>query len=365
MTVCSKSYIILSMIDEEKLKNIVSHYGNPYNQTQFPKTSYINDLRDNFREDKEIATAGRLIAKREHGKSSFADISDASGKIQVYLQRDTLKEGYELFKQLDIGDIIGIKGSFFKTRTEEPTILVKEIKLLAKALRPLPEKWHGLKDVETRYRQRYLDLISNPAARDIFWKRSLIINFIRNFFKDSGYIEVDTPILQAIPGGASGAPFVAHYNALDRDVYLRIAPELYLKRLLVGGFDKVFEINKNFRNEGVSVRHSPEFTMLEVYCAYHNYEYMMQVCEQLIPGLVKELTGNFILEYQGKSIDFTPPWPRVSFARLFKQEFDINPEDKQSLVLSKVCGKLNLSLSGLSRTQILNKIGRASCRERV
>jgi len=342
------------MIDLEKLHRISSHYGNPYKNTHFSKPLYIKGILDDFQEDREVSSAGRVIAKREHGKSSFAHISDASGKIQIYLRRDVLKDSYELFKELDIGDIVGVEGGLFKTRTGEPTILVKRLVLLSKSLRPLPEKWHGLKDMEIRYRRRYLDLISNSESRDVFWKRSLIINFIRNFFQDRNYIEVETPMLQSIPGGASGAPFVTHHNSLDIDVYLRIAPELYLKRLLVGGFDKVFEINRNFRNEGISVRHSPEFTMLEAYCAYENYEYMMKICEDLLSNLVKELYHSFILEYQGKEIDFTPPWPRISFAQLFKEEFDINPEDSQDKVLGKICRKLDLSSDELSRTQIIN-----------
>jgi len=342
------------MIDLEKLEKISSHYGNPYKETHFAKYSYIKEILNNFQEGKEVSSAGRIIAKREHGKSSFAHISDASGKIQIYLRKDTLKDSYELFKELDIGDIVGIEGSFFKTKTGEPTIMVKRMVLLSKSLRPLPEKWHGLKDVEIRYRRRYLDLISNPEARDVFWKRSLIVSFIRDFFQKRNYIEVETPMLQSIPGGASGAPFVTHHNSLDIDVYLRIAPELYLKRLLVGGFDKVFEINRNFRNEGISVRHSPEFTMLEAYCAYENYEYMMRICEDLLSSLVKRLYNSFTIEYQGKKIDFTPPWPKVSFSSLFKKEFDVNPDDSQGKVLEKVCGKLNLSSDELSRTQIIN-----------
>ena len=342
------------MISLEKLGKISSRYGNPYKETRFAKASYIRNILDNFQENKEISSAGRIVARRVHGKSSFAHISDASGKIQIYLRKDTLEGSYELFKEMDIGDIAGVQGSLFKTRTGEPTIFVKRLVLLSKSLRFLPEKWHGLKDVEIRYRRRYLDLISNSKSSDVFWKRSLIINFVRDFFQGRDYIEVETPMLQPIPGGASGAPFVTHHNSLDIDVYLRIAPELYLKRLLVGGFDKVFEINRNFRNEGISVRHSPEFTMLEAYCAYKNYEYMMKICEDLLSALVKKLYSSYILEYQSKKIDFSPPWPRISFAHLFKDEFDINPEDAQDKVLEKICKKLDLSSDELSRTQIIN-----------
>ncbi len=342
------------MIDESKLKKISTQYGNPYKETTFLKPEYIKGILEDFREGKEVSTAGRIIAKREHGKSSFAHISDASGKIQIYLKKDILKEYYNLFKELDVGDIIGVKGELFKTKTEERTILVKELRLLSKSLRPLPEKWHGLKDVEIRYRQRYLDLISNEKTREVFWKRSLIISLIREFFSKKGYIEVETPMLQVIPGGASGAPFVTHHNSLDIDVYLRIAPELYLKRLLVGGFDKIFEINRNFRNEGLSVRHSPEFTMLEAYCAYHNYEYMMSLCEELFSFLLDKLYSSYIIKYQDREINFKPPWLRISFAQLFRDEFGVSPNDSKEQVLRKVCKRLNLSLEELSRTQIIN-----------
>jgi len=344
------------MENESKLQEITEKYGNPYQETSFPKASYIKEVVDNYEEGKVLSLAGRIITKRAHGKSSFAHISDISGKIQIYIKLDTVGEDtYNLFKQLDIGDIVGMTGELFKTRTEEITLVVKELKLLSKSLQVLPEKWHGLKDVEIRYRQRYLDLISNPAVCEVFKKRSYIISYIRNYFNSLDYSEVETPILHSIPGGAAGKPFLTHHNANDCDVYLRIAPELYLKRLLVGGFDKVYEINKSFRNEGVSIRHSPEFTMLEAYCAYENYEYMIKLCEDLLSALVKELNnGSYILDYQGKEIDFTPPWTRISFADAFKNEFDIDPADSQEVVLEKICQKLNLSQKKLSRSQILN-----------
>lgn len=344
------------MESELKLQEISKKYGNPYQETMYSKSSYIKETVDNYEEGKALSLAGRLIAKRAHGKSSFAHLSDISGKIQIYIKLDIVGvDTYNLFKQLDIGDIIGIRGELFKTRTEEITLVVKELKLLSKSLQVLPEKWHGLKDVEIRYRQRYLDLISNPQVCEVFKKRSHIIRYIRNYFDKLNYSEVETPILHTIPGGAAGKPFLTHHNANDCDVYLRIAPELYLKRLLVGGFDKVYEINKSFRNEGVSIKHSPEFTMLEAYCAYENYEYMIKICEDLLSALVKELNnGSYILDYQGKEIDFTPPWPRISFADAFKNEFDIDPSDSQEVVLNKICKKLNLSQKKLSRTQILN-----------
>ncbi|UCC94514.1 MAG: lysine--tRNA ligase [Candidatus Omnitrophota bacterium] len=340
-------------MDQEKLSKISQEHGNPFVENSFPKSLSLKEILEGFEENKEVSCAGRLVAKREHGKSGFAHISDWSGKLQIYAQKNTLGDGFGLFKELDIGDIIGVKGKLFTTRTGEYTILVEELKLLAKALRPLPEKWHGLKDVEVRYRQRYLDLISNSQVKDIFVKRSRIISLIRGFFNNMRYIEVETPMLHRIPGGAAGRPFVTHHKATDSDVYLRIAPELYLKRLLVGGMDKVYEINRSFRNEGVSTRHSPEFTMLEAYCAYSNYEYMMKVCEDLFSHLAQELYSSLVVEYQGQRIDFAPPWQRISFAELFKKEFGVKPDEPQDSVLEKVAKKLTLT-KGLTRTQILN-----------
>jgi lysyl-tRNA synthetase class 2 len=338
----------------DKLAKITNEFGSPFRETSFPKTNWAGDILGDYQENKEVTAAGRLIAKRGHGKSSFGHIVDSTGKIQIYAQLDMLGEKYySLFKLLDIGEIIGIKGVLFKTHTGEITIAVKELKVLSKILLPLPEKWHGLKDVETRYRQRYIDLIANPGVREVFAKRSKIIASIRNFFNQERYMEVETPMLHHIPGGAAGRPFMTHHNANDCDVYLRIAPELYLKRLLVGGYERVYEINRSFRNEGVSIRHSPEFTMLEAYCAYNNFEYMMKVCEDLFSRLAQEMNGSCIFEYQGKQLDFTPPWQRISFAGLFKKEFDIDSQDSQAVVLEKVSRKLNLP-RGLSRTQIMN-----------
>ena len=341
------------MENKEKLDKIISSFGNPFEETEFPKPLFIKEILDAFEADKEVSVAGRLITKREHGKSGFAHVSDHTGKIQIYAQLDTLGEGFNLYKDLDVGDIIGVKGKLFTTRTGESTVLVSEIKLLAKALMPLPEKWHGLKDVEVRYRQRYLDLISNPDVKDVFIKRSEIISLTRDFFNKGNYVEVETPMLHRIAGGAAGRPFATHHNATDSDVYLRIAPELYLKRLLVGGLERVYEINRSFRNEGVSSRHNPEFTMLEAYCSYQNYEYMMKICEELFCFLSEKINSSLVLEYQGKKIDFTPPWQRISFAELFKKEFDIDSSDSQEVMLEKISKKLKLA-KGLSRSQILN-----------
>ncbi|MBD3265009.1 MAG: lysine--tRNA ligase [Candidatus Omnitrophica bacterium] len=341
------------MNEQEKLKDIVSEFGDPFSESSFCKSLNVSEIIDSFEEEKEVSCAGRLVSKREHGKSGFAHIMDYTGKLQIYAQSKLPGEGFKLFKELDIGDIIGVKGKLFKTRTGELTIMAEELTLLSKTLRPLPEKWHGLKDVETRYRQRYLDLISNPGVREVFIKRSLIISLIRSFFRELSYMEVETPMLQPLAGGAAGRPFVTHHNVTGSDVYLRIAPELYLKRLLVGGFEKVFEINRSFRNEGVSTRHNPEFTMLEAYCAYQNYEYMMKVCEDLFSFLAKEVNSSLVFEYQGKRLDFTPPWQRISFAGLFEKEFGIKAEDSQEIMVEKISRKLKLQKE-LSRSQILN-----------
>ncbi|MFH1505156.1 MAG: lysine--tRNA ligase [Candidatus Omnitrophota bacterium] len=337
----------------DKLKRIEEKFGYPFLETQFAKPLSIKEILTDFEEGKEVSAAGRLITKREHGKSGFAHISDCSGKLQIYAQLSGLGELFQLYKEMDVGDIIGVEGSLFKTRTGEFTVLVKSLKLLAKALRPMPEKWHGLKDVEVRYRQRYLDLISNSEVKDVFMNRARIISLTRNFFERLKYTEVETPMLHNIAGGAAGRPFITHHNATNTDVYLRIAPELYLKRLLVGGFEKIYEINRSFRNEGESRRHNPEFTMLEAYCCYENYEYMMKACEDLFSYLAEEINSSLVLEYQGRKIDLTPPWPRISFAQLFNQEFGIEDSDSQDVMLDKISKKLKLA-KGLTRSQILN-----------
>jgi lysyl-tRNA synthetase class 2 len=337
----------------EKLKKVSEKFGPPFEVTEFPKPLAIKEILDSFQTDKSVSVAGRLITKREHGKSGFAHISDYSGKIQIYAQADILGEFFQLFKESEVGDIIGVEGKLFTTRTGEHTVLVSKLKLLAKALKPLPEKWHGLKDVEVRYRQRYLDLIANPQVKEIFRKRSRIISQTRDFFNRLKYVEVETPMLHRIAGGAAGRPFATFHNATNSDVYLRIAPELYLKRLLVGGMERVYEINRSFRNEGISTRHNPEFTMLEAYCAYENYQYMMKVCEDLFSHLAQEVNSSLVLEFQGRKIDFTPPWQRISFAELFEQEFGIAASDAQDVMLKKISKKLKLA-EGLSRSQILN-----------
>ncbi len=267
----------------------------------------LTDLTDTVR------LAGRVMAKRDFGKASFIHIHDRDGRLQAYVKKDVVgEEAFARFKKLDVGDIVGLEGGLFRTRTDELTVEVKTIGLLSKGLRPLPEKWHGLKDVEARYRQRYLDLMVNPAVKDVFIKRTEIIAYLRNYLSKRSYLEVETPMLQSVYGGAAAKPFTTHHNTLDMDLFLRIAPELYLKRLIVAGFERVFEINRNFRNEGISTQHNPEFTMIEFYEAYATYEDLIELTEDMICGLVEKLHGTLKIEYQGAELDFSRPWQRIS-----------------------------------------------------
>lgn len=272
-----------------------------------------------------VKVAGRMMAKRLMGKASFSQLQDMSGRLQLFLQRDALPEGVynDGFKKWDVGDIIGAEGVLFKTKTDELSVKVTDIKLLTKALRPLPEKFHGLSDQETRYRQRYVDLVMNQEVRKTFQLRSKIISYIRRFFEDRGFIDVETPMLQAIPGGATARPFETHHNALDMPMFMRIAPELFLKRLVVGGFEKVFEINRNFRNEGVSTRHNPEFTMLEFYQSYADYNDLMDITEALLHGLARDVIGKSEIEYQGEVYDYGSKFARLS---VFDSILHFNPE---------------------------------------
>ncbi|MDD5449452.1 MAG: lysine--tRNA ligase [Candidatus Omnitrophica bacterium] len=332
----------------------------PYGRA-FDKSLGINDLLKEAPAEgapgKEVVVAGRLMAVRSHGKTAFCDLKDQNARVQIYIKEDILgKEKFDIFQKLDIGDIIGVKGEVFKTRTGELTIKVTDFTVLSKSLRPLPEKWHGLKDVETRYRQRYVDLIVNQDVKNIFYARSKIISKIRQFLDNKGYLEVETPMMHSIPGGAAGKPFKTHHEALDMDLYLRIAPELYLKKLLVGGFEKVYEINRSFRNEGISIRHNPEFTMLEVYTAYSDCEGTMRLAEDLMRFLAREVLGKEELQYQGQTIDLAS-WGRISFADLMKKNFDINPDDGTDEWVSKLKKKdVQLEKGEISRTQLLKII---------
>jgi lysyl-tRNA synthetase class 2 len=260
-----------------------------------------------------VSLAGRLVAMRDHGKTAFAHLMDRTGRIQLYARGDELGEDFALFRDLDVGDFVGVTGGMFRTRTGQLTVAVKSAAFLAKSLHPLPEKWHGLKDVETRYRQRYVDLVVNPEVREIFLLRARLIQGIRAFLDARGFVEVETPMMQPIPGGAIARPFKTHHNALDMDLYLRIAPELYLKRLVVGGFERVYEINRNFRNEGVSTQHNPEFTTVEFYQAYADYQDLMLLTEELFTGLAQSLLGRLTLTWGEHEISLARPWRRLPF----------------------------------------------------
>ncbi len=298
-----------------KLRALEAEGRNPFLVTEYRRTHLAKEILENFEamEHQTVRVAGRVMSRRGQGKVTFMHLQDASGQIQGFFRFDDLgADAYERLKLVDIGDILGIEGYVFRTRTGEISVHVSSFDILTKALRPLPEEWHGLKDVETRYRRRYVDLIVNPEVRETFIARSRAVQALRALLDGRGFLEVETPMMQAIPGGAAARPFITHHNALDIDLYLRIAPELYLKRLIVGGLEKVYEINRNFRNEGISTKHNPEFTMLEVYEAYANFEDMMRLCEELFAAAALATRGTLVFAYQGQTLDLTPPWRRIS-----------------------------------------------------
>lgn len=301
-------------VRREKMATIAEKGIEPFGR-RYAYTHHAKEIIDNFEEleDKTVSVAGRLMAVRGHGKASFTTVSDMSGKIQLYFRQDVLgEEAYANFKLLDIGDIIGAEGHVFRTQRGEISLKVTSFEIQAKSLRPLPEKFHGLKDVETRYRQRYLDLIVNPEVKDTFVLRSKIIKAMRSYLDEKDFLEVETPMMHPIAGGAAARPFVTHHNALDMDLYLRIAPELYLKRLIVGGFEKVYELGRVFRNEGISIRHNPEFTSVEIYQAFADYNDLMELTEGIVVSAAKEVLGTTKINYQGTDIDLGSPWARLS-----------------------------------------------------
>jgi len=306
----------------ESLNRIRAHGIDPYPHSYHPSHS-IKETIALYQKQREnlhyVSLAGRIMAKRSMGKMTFADVHDGEGKIQLCFRHDLLgQEKYELLKEFDIGDFMGAQGSLFQTKTGEITLEVTDFTMLSKSLRPLPEKWHGLADIEIRYRQRYLDLICNKEVRDIFVLRSRIIAATRNFLNTKGFIEVETPVLQPQAGGALARPFITHHHTLDEDLYLRIALELHLKRLIIGGFDRVYELGRVFRNEGISVKHNPEFTLLECYQAYTDYFDMMNLVEEMFAYISQEVLGNTKIDYNGKTINFTPPWQRLSLREAIK-----------------------------------------------
>jgi lysyl-tRNA synthetase class 2 len=314
-------------VRRDKLKNLVETGKSPFLQEKYVRSHFSKEIIETFNEleGKVVSVAGRIMAKRAMGKASFIDIQDAEGRIQSYVRKDAIgDEEYEVFSTYDIGDIVGLRGSVFITRKEEISIRVESIILLSKSLQVLPEKWHGLKDQEIRYRQRYVDLIVNPEVKKTFLLRNKIIKYTREFLEQEGFLEIDTPILSTIAGGATAKPFVTHHNTLDIDMYMRIANELYLKRLIVGGFDKVYEMGKMFRNEGMSIKHNPEYTAMELYAAYEDYEYVMWITEHLVAYVAEKALGSTTVNYQGTDIDFKPPWRRASMTDLIKEHTGVD-----------------------------------------
>lgn len=361
----------LVQVRKEKLKALIEAGKNPYEITEFNRTHVTTEIFENYDEleGKEVAIAGRMMGKRIMGKASFVHVQDPYGKIQLYVSVNDLgEESYKAFKEDDIGDIVGVKGFVFKTKTGEISIHAKEFTLLSKSLRPLPEKFHGLKDTDLRYRQRYVDLIMNPEVKDTFIKRIQILKEIRTFLDSLGYLEVETPILNNISGGASARPFITHHNTLDIDMYLRIALELNLKRLIVGGFDRVYEMNRVFRNEGMDIKHNPEFTELELYAAYQNLDDMMDVTEKLITTVAQKVLGTLKVNFQGREIDLTPGWRKVTMTEIVKEvtgvDFNTIKTDEEAQEALK---SLRIPLDPIkqSRGDILAQIFDEKCEDTI
>ena len=352
----------LLQIRRDKLNKLKEEGKNPFEIRKFNRTHTSQEIKEHYEEleGKDVTIAGRMMAKRIMGKASFCHIQDGEGKIQSYVSINELgEESYKLFKEDDIGDIIGITGFVFKTKTGEISIHAKEVTLLSKSLRPLPEKFHGLKDTDLRYRQRYVDLIMNPEVKDTFLTRIQILKTIRNILDEKGYLEVETPILNTIAGGATARPFITHHNTLDMDMYLRIANELYLKRLIVGGFDKVYEMGRMFRNEGMDIKHNPEFTSIELYAAYEDYNDMMNITEELISKTAQKVLGTTKITYQGTEIDLTPEWKRVSMIEAIQEVTGVDFNEINSDAEAKqVAEKLGVELDPLklSRGEIINQV---------
>ncbi|MCI9063508.1 MAG: lysine--tRNA ligase [Clostridia bacterium] len=345
----------LMQVRREKLEELQANGKDPFEITKFNRTNTAGEIKANYEqfEEKDVTVCGRIIAKRIMGKASFCTIQDSDEKIQSYVSINDLgEESYKLFKTYDIGDIIGITGFVFKTRTEEISVHAKEVTLLSKSLRPLPEKFHGLKDVDLRYRQRYVDLIVNPEVKNTFVLRSKIIKEVKAYLDNKGYLEVDTPILNTIAGGAAARPFITHHNTLDLDMYLRIANELYLKRLIVGGFDKVYEMGRMFRNEGMDIKHNPEFTNIEMYSAYEDYNDMMDLTEDLFRTVANNVLGTAKITYQGVDIDLESKWKRMSMIESIKEvtgvDFNTIETDEDAIKIAK---EKNVEIDELKKTR--------------
>jgi lysyl-tRNA synthetase class 2 len=314
----------------------------PYSYAVTHRAAEVLALGDGVtaEEGPEVSVAGRLVAKRPHGKAGFGHLLDATGRVQFYARQDVLGDSaFRIFDDLSVGDWVGVRGRVFRTRTGEITVKAQALDLLAKALRPMPDSWHGLRDVETRYRQRYADLFMNPEVREVFRRRSRAVTAVRRFLDARGYLEVETPVLQPLYGGAFARPFLTHHHALDLDLYLRISNELYLKRLLVGGFERVYEFSRNFRNEGIDRSHNPEFTLLELYQAYADYQDVMRLTEELVGEVVGEICGSARVSYQGVELDFTPPWPRVSMLDAVRAKTGEDVSDLDPARLARLCGR--------------------------
>jgi lysyl-tRNA synthetase class 2 len=329
-------------VRRDKLKKLIEMDRNPFLNEKYERTHFSKQINADFEtlNGQVVAVAGRIMAKRTMGKAAFIDVQDSEGRIQAYVRKDAIgEEEFAVFSTYDIGDIVGLKGKVFMTQKEEISVRADEIVLLSKSLQILPEKWHGLKDQDLRYRQRYVDLIVNPEVKEKFLLRNKIIKYTREFLEKEGFLEIDTPILSTIAGGASARPFVTHHNTLDIDMYMRIANELYLKRLIVGGFDKVYEMGKMFRNEGMSIKHNPEYTAMELYAAYEDYEYVMWITEHLVAYVAEKALGTMVVDFQGKELDFTPPWRRASMTDLIKEhtgvDFDSNRDLETATKLAK------------------------------
>ena len=345
----------LMKIRREKLKELQDNGKDPFEITKYDRTHTSKDVKDNFAEleGKDVKIAGRIMAKRIMGKASFCHIQDMQGQIQSYVSINDLgEESYKEFKTYDIGDIVGIEGFVFKTRTEEISVHAKKVTLLAKSLRPLPEKFHGLKDTDLRYRQRYVDMIVNPEVKETFILRSKIIKELRRILDEKGYMEVETPMLTTVATGDAARPFVTHHNTLDLDMFLRIAPELNLKRIIVGGIDKVYEIGRNFRNEGMDIKHNPEFTNMELYAAYEDYNDMMNIAEEIISTIAKNVLGTTKINYQGQDIDLTPSWKRITMIDSIKAVTGIDfNEIKTDAEAQKIAEEKNVEIDPIKNTR--------------
>lgn len=349
----------------KKLENIKKAKISPY-PVSFKKPKKIEEAILKFKEGKKITLAGRVFSIRVHGGSTFLDFKDGSGKFQAFLRKDKLKRDYDFFlENIDTGDFLLFEGKLFLTKKGEKTIEVDRFQLLSKSLRPLPEKWHGLSDNEERFRKRYLDLLMNPEVKERFVQRSKIISSIREFLDREGFLEVETPILQPIYGGASAEPFKTHHRALDMDLYLRIAPELYLKRLLVGGFDKVYEIARNFRNEGIDKYHNPDFTMLEFYWAYGTFDDLIKITERLVKYIVKKVFKSQKISYMGKEINFLKPFEKIEFYQFLEKELGVNVREISDKEIVKIAKKFDIPTFKKSRFKILDDIFKKICREKI